>query len=137
MKLTIFFDGSFWCGLVEDEEDGKMKVLKHVFGPEPKDTEVLAFVNTQLLAEIAKVPSVSMARKQVNEHRINPKRLQRMVNKEKSQPVYSTKAQVAMQASIEIKKAQRKKVSKAQKQEEAQRRFQLKQEKKLQKKKGH
>ncbi|MBO0448758.1 YjdF family protein [Enterococcus sp. MJM12] len=137
MKLTIFFDGSFWCGLVEDEDDGKMKVLKHVFGPEPKDTEVLAFVNTQLLAEMVKAPSVSMASKQVNEHRINPKRLQRLVNKEKNQPVYSTKAQIAMQKSIEIKKTQRQKAAKAQKQEEAQRRFQLKQEKKLQKKKGH
>lgn len=137
MKLTIFFDGSFWCGLVEDEDDGKMKVLKHVFGPEPKDTEVLAFVNTQLLAEMVKVSSVSMAYKQVNEHRINPKRLQRLVNKEKNQLVYSTKAQIAMQKSIEIKKTQRQKAAKAQKQEEAQRRFQLKQEKKLQKKKGH
>lgn len=66
MKLTIFFDGSFWCGLVEDDEDGKIKVLKHIFGPEPKDTEVLTFVNTQLLAEIAEVPSISMASKQAS-----------------------------------------------------------------------
>ena len=137
MKLTIFFDGSFWSGLVEDDEDGKIKVLKHIFGPEPKDTEVLTFVNTQLLAEMAEVPSISMASKQVNEHRINPKRLQRLVNKEKNQPIYATKAQVAMQKSIEIKKMQRKKASKAQKLEEAQRRFQLKQEKRLQKRKGH
>lgn len=44
MKLTVYFDGSFWCGLVEAEDAGTIRVFKHVFGSEPKDEEVWDFV---------------------------------------------------------------------------------------------
>ena len=44
MKLTIYFDGSFWCGLVEVEDNGHYQAIRHVFGPEPKDADVWEFV---------------------------------------------------------------------------------------------
>ncbi len=36
MKLTIYFDGSFWCGLVEVEDNGHYQAIRHVFGPRTK-----------------------------------------------------------------------------------------------------
>lgn len=137
MKLTIYFDGSFWCGLIEYEDKGKIQILKHVFGSEPKDSEVLSFINCSLLEEIARMPFVKISQKKECKHRINPKRLQRLVNKEKSKPVYSTKSQEALKKTQEIKKQERKEKSKAKKKANQELRFQMKQEKKLQKKKGH
>ncbi|MDU6524282.1 MAG: DUF2992 family protein, partial [Enterococcus sp.] len=29
MKLTIYFDGSFWCGLVENEIDGHYQAIRY------------------------------------------------------------------------------------------------------------
>lgn len=136
MNLTIYFDGSFWCGLVEYQEQGKMQVLRHIFGPEPKDSEVLAFVNTSLLSELAQVPFVTIDTEKVAVRRINPKRMQRLVNKEKIKPVFSTKAQEAFKKAQEIKKQERRSTSKANKKADQNLRFQMKQYKKLQKKKG-
>lgn len=48
MKLTIYFDGSFWCGLVEVEDNGHYQAIRHVFGPEPKDADVWEFVTKRL-----------------------------------------------------------------------------------------
>lgn len=48
MKLTIYFDGSFWCGLVEAEFDGHYQAIRYVFGPEPKDADIFAFIATRL-----------------------------------------------------------------------------------------
>jgi hypothetical protein len=48
MKLTVYFDGQFWVGVVEDEYHQSLRVARHIFGAEPKDTEVQAFVNRHL-----------------------------------------------------------------------------------------
>lgn len=137
MKLTVYFDGSFWCGSVEYQDQGKMQVLRHVFRPEPKDSEVLAFVDHSMLEELARVPAVKTADKRAATQRINPKRLQRLVNKEKAKPVFSTKSQAVLKEAQELKKQARKATSKANKKADQDLRFQMKQDKKLQKKKGH
>ncbi|WP_416353785.1 YjdF family protein [Agrilactobacillus fermenti] len=137
MKLTIFFDGSFWCGLVEVQCAKQVQVWKHVFGPEPKDAEVLAFVNKRLLAEWASVPCVSAITEQKQQYHINPKRQQRLAHKLRKKPVLSTKAQAAMQAEREIKRVDRRHTTKANRLAEQQARFQQRQAKKLQKHKGH
>ena len=43
-KLTVFFDPSFWVGVFERIEDGKLTVSKVTFGAEPKDYEVYDFI---------------------------------------------------------------------------------------------
>lgn len=48
MKLAVYFDGQFWVGVVEEEIHQSLRVARHIFGAEPKDTEVLAFVNRHL-----------------------------------------------------------------------------------------
>ena len=39
-KLTVYFEESFWVGVFERIEDGKLSVAKATFGAEPKDCEV-------------------------------------------------------------------------------------------------
>ena len=36
-KLTVYFEESFWVGVFEHIEDGKLSVAKVIFGAEPKD----------------------------------------------------------------------------------------------------
>ena len=39
-KLTAYFEETFWVGVFERIEDGKLSVTKVTFGAEPKDYEV-------------------------------------------------------------------------------------------------
>ena len=43
-KLTVYFEEPFWVGVFERIEDGKLSVSKVTFGAEPKDYEVLEYV---------------------------------------------------------------------------------------------
>ncbi|OJG81892.1 hypothetical protein RV10_GL001756 [Enterococcus pallens] len=135
LKLTIYFDGSFWCGLIETDETC-YQAIRYVFGPEPKDSEVFDFVCHQL-PKLLDQPAASTTKPLKQTKRLSPKRMQRMINREKRQPVVSTKAQLAMQEAREEMKTARRSKSKAQKEQLAQERFQQRQEKKRQKKRGH
>ena len=42
--LTVTFEDPFWIGLYEREEDGQYQVCKILFGAEPKDAQVYAFL---------------------------------------------------------------------------------------------
>lgn len=53
MKLTIYYDGQFWVGVVEVVDNGKLRAFRHLFGKEPRDSEVLEFVHNQLLNMLA------------------------------------------------------------------------------------
>lgn len=51
---TIYFDGQFWCALIERCKDGKTYAGRHVFGAEPSNPEILnwmvhGFANVPLL----------------------------------------------------------------------------------------
>ena len=43
-KLTVYFEEPFWVGVFERIKDGKLSVAKVTFGAEPKDYEVLEYV---------------------------------------------------------------------------------------------
>ena len=38
--LTVYFEESFWVGVFERYEDGKLSAAKITFGAEPKDFEI-------------------------------------------------------------------------------------------------
>ncbi|EPU45903.1 Protein of uncharacterised function (DUF2992) [Streptococcus agalactiae] len=44
MKMTVYFDGNFWLGLIEYDDDGDYKVFRYFFGKEPKDDDVFNFL---------------------------------------------------------------------------------------------
>ncbi|MGO3604450.1 MAG: YjdF family protein [Enterococcus malodoratus] len=135
MKLTIYFDGSFWCGLVEAESDGHYQVIRYVFGAEPKDADVLEFIANCLPRLLEQSGTVAAERK--SEKKMNPKRIQRLINREKRQPVVSTKAQLAISELREQAKTASKVQKRQKKADYAEARFQQKQAKKREKHKGH
>lgn len=134
IKLTVFFDGSFWVGIFERSYEGNYEVSKVVFGAEPKDSEIYEFIlkNFYKLKFSSAIPTDI-----VKKTRINPKRLQRKVKKELKTNGVGTKAQNAMKLQQESKKITRKKLSKEKKELDLKRKFQMKQEKKKSKHKGH
>ncbi|MGM0241179.1 YjdF family protein [Enterococcus sp. AZ103] len=137
MKLTVYFDGTFWCGLVEAQDQKESLVYKHTFGPEPKDQDIMIFIHQQLPKILASSQTVKAENNGLVERKINPKRRQRMINRAKRQPVVSTKSQLALQEVHQLKKKAKQKRQKQDKADVAEAKFQQKQLKKQQKKKGH
>lgn len=43
-KLTVYFDEPFWVGVFEELDGKKLSVCKVVFGAEPTDAEIYAFI---------------------------------------------------------------------------------------------
>lgn len=42
--LTVFFEGQFWVGIFERVSGDRLSVCRHIFGAEPKDSEVWEFI---------------------------------------------------------------------------------------------
>jgi hypothetical protein len=133
-KLSILFEDPFWIGLYEREEHGRYEVCKITFGAEPKDYEVYDFFLNHW-SKLRFSPSVEAAA--IAEKRINPKRMQRLINKQIDNVGIGTKAQQALKLQQEQGKLQRKSRSREQREEEKQRQFDLKQEKRKEKYRGH
>jgi len=104
MKLTIYYDGQFYIGLIEIVSENKLKACRYIFGKEPKDQEVLDFVNRKLLRVIESNQQIGIPICQKSQKKINPKRIQRKVSKELKQCSVSSKAQEAIKAEYEQRK---------------------------------
>jgi hypothetical protein len=133
-KLTVFFDEPFWVGVFERAENGLLETARVVFGAEPKDYEVYAYVLENYNRLKFSCPIVVEAEA---ERIINPKRLQRIVRRETNHSGVGTKAQQAMKLEQEAQKKERRKVSKEKREELEQLKFEKRQEKKKEKKKGY
>lgn len=133
-KLTVFFEDPFWIGIYERECDGKYEVCKITFGAEPKDYEVYNF----LLKNYGKLRfSPALDTSITDDKRINPKRMQREINKQLQNTGVGTKAQQALKLQHEQGKLERKVYSREQRNAEKQRQFALRQEKRKEKHRGH
>lgn len=117
MKLTILFNGQFWEGVVESNQDGCLKARRHIFGSEPKDAEVLDFVN-YLAPKLLEETGASVEASIVEDKKLNPKRRSREAAKEMAVRGVSTKAQEAIQLELDLQKKEKKVQSKAEKEEE-------------------
>ena len=42
--FTVFFEEPFWCGVYQRQEGRNLEAARMVFGAEPKEYEVLAFL---------------------------------------------------------------------------------------------
>ena len=92
---------------------------------------------TKCLPHLLKQTGAVATQKKTAEKKLSPKRMQRLINREKRQPVVSTKAQMAMSEIREQSKAANKSQKRRKKAEYADKRFQQKQAKKREKHKGH
>jgi hypothetical protein len=59
---TIYFDGQFWCALIERNVDGKAFVGRYVFGEEPTNPRLLHWM-TDEFTDIKFLPSDSDVKK--------------------------------------------------------------------------
>ena len=88
-KLSVLFEDPFWIGLYERWTGGRYAVCRTVFGSEPKDYDVYAFL-LENWSRLRFSPSVDAA--EVEEKHGNPKRMQRGVKKQLEHTGIGTKA---------------------------------------------
>lgn len=135
MFLTIYFDGQFWIGLIECVNGAQLRAVRHVFGAEPSDIEVLEFVQQHLLEVAARATAeVEIEHKVKGIH--NPKRAAREAAKIMHQPIVSTKSQEALKLQHEQNKQEHHERTKADRAAEEKRRREIKRKKAQQKHRG-
>ena len=132
-KLTIYFENPFWVGVFERIENRKLSVAKVTFGVEPKDYDVLEFINRNYY-HLQFSPAVETV---VKDTKKNPKRAQRDAKKQTLETGIGTKSQQALKLQQEQNKQERKVRSREQREAESQRIFELKKIKKREKHRGH
>lgn len=133
-RLTVYFEEPFWVGIYERSDGKRYEVCKIVFGGEPTDGEIYEF----LLKNFNRLRfSRSVEAEPIEERRINPKRMQRIIKKQTENTGVGTKAQQALALEREQNKLERKVRTREQKEAEKALRFEQKQQKKKEKKKGH
>jgi len=132
-KLTVFFDDPFWVGVYECRANAVLEVTRVVFGEEPKDYEVFYYF-LENWSNLRFSPPVGESMRV--ECKINPKRMQRAINKQLSQTGIGTKAQQALKLQHEQTAIQRKEFNKQRSEEEKIFQFELKQQKKKEKHRG-
>lgn len=113
MKLTVFFNGQFWEGVIEIDHDGALKAVRYLFGAEPSDIEVLSFVSDNRASELIQQTRSTVALSLTDSKKLNPKRRSREAAKEMAVRGVSTMAQIAMQQELEQHKKEAKTRSKA------------------------
>lgn len=132
-KLTIFFDEPFWVGVFEELDGKRLSVCRVVFGAEPTDAQIYAFI-LRYFNQLRFSPPVKTEIKQKAD---NPKRRQKNARKQLEKSGVGTKSQQAIQKQYEENKLERKQKSREQKEAEKLRLFELKQQKRKEKHRGH
>ncbi|WP_374019494.1 YjdF family protein [Paenibacillus thiaminolyticus] len=106
MKLTVYFEDPFWVGVVKEQFSNHVKACRYVFGTEPKDTEVMEFVNSRMNPLIEKVQS-GVGTETACKRPVNPKRLTRIVDREMQRHGISSHSQEALRLDLESRKKER------------------------------
>lgn len=129
MKLTVYHDGQFWVGVVEQDGKGKVMAGRYVFGAEPNDQDILAFVLQQIDAVTSRLSQAVEQRRAAGERRVNPKRLARQVAREMERKGVSSYAQEAIQREYEQRKKERQTSTRQQKEMHKERLREIKRQK--------
>lgn len=133
IKITVFYDGSFWVGVFEREEKEFLQVAKFTFGQEPREIEVLEFI----LNNFDKLRFSSPQKDKILKKELSFKKKQKLIKKIQEEKGIGTKAQNALKLLQEERKIERKTFNKKKNEEEKRLKFLQKQEKKKEKHKGH
>lgn len=133
-RITVYFDDPFWAMLYEREGEGWYAASRTVFGAEPKDCEVYAFLlqNWRWLRFSPPVPAGEQARRPDN-----PKRRQRAARRAVEQAGMGAKAQQALAAQREQGKQACRARTREEKEREAEERYEKHRQKRREKHKGH
>ncbi|WP_306436800.1 YjdF family protein [Paenibacillus macerans] len=136
LKLTIYHDGQYWIGVFEERSQGKLRAGRRIFGAEPKDEEVLAFIRSDLSRLLDGI-SQGVAIQLPDAGRVNPKRLARQAAAELKRRGASTMAYEAMRLEYEQRKQAKRSTAKEQREAERERKREIKIRKAKAKRRGH
>ena len=132
-KLTVYFESSFYVGVVERQYKNTFEICKTTFGKEPTDNEVYEFYN----AYYSKLKFYRVDNFKSNvKTSVNPKRIKRIVAKEMKKKSISTKSQELLKKQYELRKTAVKRSSKLKRVKRQNERFEMKQRKKKEKHRG-
>jgi hypothetical protein len=95
MKWTVFHDGQFWVGVLEEQVGNRLKAARTVFGGEPQDAEILHFVHHHAWTLLERSTGV-VAAHEAAARKVNPKRLARLVAKERKKALAEKKREIAI-----------------------------------------
>lgn len=133
-RITVYFDDPFWAMLYEREGEGWYEASRTVFGAEPKDCDVYAFL-LQNWRWLRFSPPVQAGERT---HRPdNPKRRQRAARRAVKQAGMGTKAQQALAAQREQGKQACRVRTREEKEREAEERYEKHRQKRREKHEGH
>lgn len=132
VELTVFFEEPFYVGVVERVCDGRLTASRTVFGAEPRDAELLAWV-LKTYDKLVFSPAVEAAERPCSR---SPKRAKRDAGRRLEREGIGTKSQQALAAGREAQKAERRETARGQREARAQQRFELKQQKRKEKRRG-
>ncbi|RDB63854.1 DUF2992 domain-containing protein [Gordonibacter sp. 28C] len=139
--LTVLHDGQFWVGICEQRDGSRYGACRFVFGPEPADEEVLAFVCRQWdrLDFRMRDGEGGDASEGAPVGARNPKRAQREARRtlEAARRGVGTKAQQALAAAYEERKDEHRADARDRREAEARRAFELRTLKRKRKHRGH
>ena len=131
--LTVYHDGQFWVGVLEQVEDGQYSACRIVFGAEPSNEEVLDLICNRFNELRFTQP---LEQEVAPKSAANPKRRQREASREMRRRGPSTKAQQALSEEREASAQQRKADARDRRDEEKRLRFEQRQEKRKQRHRG-
>ncbi|KKO52228.1 YjdF family protein [Paenibacillus sp. DMB20] len=135
MKLTVYHDGQFWVGIVEEVYEGKLKAGRFLFGSEPNDSEIIEFITSQIFDMTSRM-SQEVKIKTPYKPKINPKRLARQVSAEMKNKGISSHAQEAIKLDYEKRKKEKQTFTRQQREEMKERKREIKHQKAKDKHRG-
>ncbi|KRC61585.1 hypothetical protein ASE14_12135 [Agromyces sp. Root81] len=101
--FTVYFDGTFWVGVLDIVEHGTVRAAKVVFGSEPTPAELWEFTRTggnRLIDDAAGAPAVRMEERSRTRSAANPKRLARDAARQQ-RDLRATRSEAALAAAQE------------------------------------
>ncbi|MCT4594143.1 MAG: YjdF family protein [Anaeromicrobium sp.] len=135
-RFNVMFEKGFWVAYLEVFHKDEYQVGRYVFGPEPTEPEVFEFIVNNDYSRV-RLSRAFKEKSKKEPQRINPKRRQREVAKERNKKSPCTKAQEALKVHMEEWKRVSNKKKKEERHKEKEERYLKKQLKKKEKKKGH
>ncbi|GIP21845.1 YjdF family protein [Paenibacillus sp. J22TS3] len=136
MKLTVYYESPYWVGVVQEEDKGRVKAARYIFGSEPADAEVLEFITGQLAALMDSMTAEVKGKGSIP-GKVNPKRMQRMAARESRAHGVCTYAEQAIKLQMEERKRTRRIASKAEREELKERKREIARQKAKDKHRGH
>ncbi len=133
-RLTVRFEAPFWVCIYERGSGGSYEACRIVFGAEPKDQKVYAFLLENWRSLKFSPP---IAAEGPPEQKVNPKRTRREARRQTRPAAMGIKAQQALALQREQGKETRTRRSREEREAEEAKKFALRREKRKEKHKGH